>query len=240
MTCAAKILTTVPGVRVEFAQVIQDLIGDLSGTPEPVEVKVFGSDEASITSTARRVADELRKIPGMVDVFDGIVLSNPEQAILVDEIAAERYGISATDVHATLRSVIEGTVATQVRVGDRLYGVRVRYPDNFHDDLSSLSEVMLKTPANGRVPLSLVTTLKYLGERAEIDHERLRPVLHVTARLTDNLDLGTAIAQAQSRLQSCDPARRRVARVRRPLCRTAAAPSASSRWCCWRVPSSSS
>ncbi len=195
-----KILTTVPGVRVEFAQVIQDLIGDLSGTPEPVEVKVFGSDEASITSTARRVADELRKIPGMVDVFDGIVLSNPEQAILVDEIAAERYGISATDVHATLRSVIEGTVATQVRVGDRLYGVRVRYPDNFHNDLSSLSEVLLKTPANGRVPLSLVTTLKYLGERAEIDHERLRPVLHVTARLTDSLDLGTAIAQAQRRL----------------------------------------
>jgi len=196
----AKILANVPGVRIEFAQVIQDLIGDLSGTPEPVEVKVFGAEEGASADTARRVAEELRKIPGMVDVFDGIVLSNPEQAILVDEIAAARYGITATDVHATLRSVIEGTVATQVRVGDRLYAVRVRYPDNFHHDLSSLSEVMLKTPSNGRVPLSLVTTLKYLGQRAEIDHERLRPVLHVTARLTGSLDLGSAIAQAQSRL----------------------------------------
>jgi len=197
-----KILSTVPGVRIEFAQVIQDLIGDLSGTPEPVEVKVFGADEAAIADTARRVADELRKIPGMTDVFDGVVLSNPEQAILVDEIAAERYGISATDVHDALRSVIEGTVATQVRVGDRLYGVRVRYPDNFHQDLSSLSEIMLKTPSNGRVPLSLLTTLKFLGERAEVDHERLRLVLHVTARLTGNLDLGTAIAEAQKRLRN--------------------------------------
>jgi CzcA family heavy metal efflux pump len=196
----AKILANVPGVRIEFAQVIQDLIGDLSGSPEPVEVKVFGAEEGARADTARRIAEELRKIPGMVDVFDGIVLSNPEQAILVDEIAAERYGITATDVHSTLRSVIEGTVATQVRVGDRLYAVRVRYPDNFHHDLSSLSEVMLKTPSNGRVPLSLVTTLKYLGQRAEIDHERLRPVLHVTARLTGSLDLGSAIAQAQSRL----------------------------------------
>jgi CzcA family heavy metal efflux pump len=196
----AKILANVPGVRIEFAQVIQDLIGDLSGTPEPVEVKVFGAEEGASADTARHVVEELRKIPGMVDVFDGIVLSNPEQAILVDEIAAARYGITATDVHATLRSVIEGTVATQVRVGDRLYAVRVRYPDNFHHDLSSLSEVMLKTPSNGRVPLSLVTTLKYLGQRAEIDHERLRPVLHVTARLTGSLDLGSAIAQAQSRL----------------------------------------
>jgi CzcA family heavy metal efflux pump len=196
-----KILSNVPGVRIEFAQVIQDLIGDLSGTPEPVEVKVFGSDEAAIADTARHVAEELRKIPGMADVFDGIVLSNPEEAILVDEVAAERYGISATDVHDALRSVIEGTIATQVRVGDRLYGVRVRYPENFHHDLSSLSEVMLKTPSNGRVPLSLLTTMKFLGERAEIDHERLRPVLHVTARLTGNLDLGTAISEAQSRLR---------------------------------------
>ena len=195
-----KILQNVPGVRVEFAQVIQDLIGDLSGTPEPVEVKVFGSDEGAITDTARRVAGELRNIPGMVDVFDGVVLSNPEEAILVDEVAAERYGISATDVHDALRSVIEGTIATEVRVNDRLYGVRVRYPDNFHRDLSSLSEVMLRTPSNGRVPLSLVTTLKNLGERAELDHERLRPVLHVTARLTGNLDLGTAVSQAQEKL----------------------------------------
>ena len=195
-----RILSNVPGVRIEFSQVIQDLIGDLSGTPEPVEVKVFGSDEAAIADTARRIADELRQISGMTDVFDGIVLSNPEQAILVDEFAAERYGISASDVHDALRSVVEGTVATQLRVADRLYGVRVRFPDSFHQDLSSLSEVLLKTPSNGRVPLSLVTTLKFLGERAEIDHERLRPVLHVTARLTNNLDLGNAIAAAKSRL----------------------------------------
>src|SRR4029077_2838059 len=75
-----KVLATVPGVRIEFSQVIQDLIGDLSGTPEPVEVKIFGAEQATIEATARRVADEMRKIPGMVDVFDGIVLSNPEQA----------------------------------------------------------------------------------------------------------------------------------------------------------------
>ena len=195
-----KILASVPGVRIEFSQVIQDLIGDLSGTPEPVEVKIFGADQLTIATTARKVADEMRKIPGLVDVFDGIVLSNPEQALVVDEIAAERYGISATDVHNTLRSVIEGTVATQVRVNDRLYGVRVRYPDNFHNDLSSLSEVMLKTASNGRVPLSLVTSEQFLGERAEIDHERLRLVVHATARLTGNLDLGSAMSQVQSRL----------------------------------------
>jgi multidrug efflux pump subunit AcrB len=182
--------------------VIQDLIGDLSGTPEPIEVKVFGSDDRVINDTARRVAAELGRIPGVVDVFDGIVESNPEEAIVVDEVAAERYGISATDVLATLRSVVEGTIATQVRVSDRLYGVRVRYPENFHRDLSSLSEVMLNTPNHGRVPLSLVTKFEFLGERAELDRERLRPVLHVTARLEGNLDLGSAMAEVQRRLDA--------------------------------------
>jgi CzcA family heavy metal efflux pump len=194
-----KILQTVPGVQIEFSQVIQDLIGDLSGTPEPIEVKVFGSDQATIEDTARRVAAEFRKVKGLVDVFDGIVYSNPEEGIVVDETAAERYGLSAADVQEALRAVVEGNVATQVRVNDRLFGVRVRYPEVFHTDLSTLSEVILKTPANGRVPLSSVTTLKFFGERAELDHERLRPVIHVTARLSD-VDLGTAMARVRQRM----------------------------------------
>src|SRR5580700_4882823 len=40
-----RILNSVPGVEVEFSQVLQDLIGDLSGVPEPIEVKVFGPDQ---------------------------------------------------------------------------------------------------------------------------------------------------------------------------------------------------
>lgn len=195
----ARILATVPGVTIEFSQLIQDQIGDLSGTPEPVEIKVFGSDQGAIEATARRVAAEMRQVPGLVDVFDGIVFSNPEEEVLVDEIAAERYGLSAADVRDTLNAVVQGRVATSVRVNDRLFGVRVRYPDSFHEDLGTLSEVIMKTAGGGRVPLSAVSTLKFLGERTELDRERLRPVVHVTARLS-GIDLGTAIARLRGRL----------------------------------------
>ena len=194
-----RILENVPGVRIEFSQVLQDLIGDLSGTPEPIEVKVFGADQPTIEATSRRIAAILRGTPGLVDVLSGIVLSSPEEEFLVNETAAERYGISAADVRAALHVVIEGTVATQLRVGDRLYGVRVRYPDVFHEDLGALSEVMLKSPNGGDVPLSEVTTLRYLGLPAELDRERLRPVVHVTARIS-GIDLGTAMARVRQRL----------------------------------------
>ncbi len=195
----SRILSSVPGVRIEFSQVLQDLIGDLSGTPEPVEIKVFGADQAAIETVAREVARRLRNIPGLVDMFDGLVLSNPEEEVLVNETAAQRYGVSAEDIRAALRSVVEGTVATQLRVGDRLLDVRVRYPDSFHRSLELLNQTLIDTPNGGRVPLSVLATLRWMGERTELDRERLRPVVRVTSRI-EGVDLGSAIARIQQRL----------------------------------------
>ncbi len=195
-----RILESVPGVRIEFSQVLQDLIGDLSGTPEPIEVKVFGADQATIEATARQIADRLRTVPGLVDLFNGLVLSSPEEEILVNQTVAERYGVSAQEVRATLRAVVEGTVATQLRVGDRLIGVRVRYPHVYHNSLEVLDQTLIDTPSGGRIPLSALASLKWMGEQTELDRERLRPVVHVTAR-TEGVDLGTAMARVKERLK---------------------------------------
>ncbi len=194
-----RILETVPGVQVEFSQVLQDLIGDLSGVPEPIEVKVFGPDQKTIEATARQVANRMRSIHGVVDVFDGIVESIPEQAVVVDNTSAAHYGLSADDVRAALDSVIQGTVATNVLSGDRLVGVRVRYPDAFHEDLGTLSEVILKSSSGARVPLASVTKINFLGTTNEIDRERQRPVVHVTARL-EGVDLGTGVSEVKRSL----------------------------------------
>ncbi len=194
-----RILESVPGVRIEFSQILQDMIGDLSGTPQPVEVKVFGPDRATIEAAARDVAERMRGIHGLVDVFDGIVTSIPEQEFVIDQIQAARYGLSADDIRVALNSVIAGAVATNVLSGDRLIDVRVRYPDAFHEDNATLSEVLLKSSTNARVPLSSVTKLNYIGERTEIARERQRAVVHVTARL-EGVDLGSAVAAVKANL----------------------------------------
>jgi CzcA family heavy metal efflux pump len=194
-----RILTSVPGVRIEFSQVLQDLIGDLSGTPEPIEVKVFGADQTTVESTAREIASRMRAIPGLVDTFDGLVPSNPEEEIAIDQTAVERYGVSPDDVRAALRTVVEGTVATQVRAGDRLLPVRVRYPDQFHNSLDLLGKTLIDTPNGGRVPLSALAALRFIGERNEMERERLRPVVRVTSRI-EGVDLGTAMDRLKQRL----------------------------------------
>ena len=195
-----RILAAVPGVHIEFSQVLQDLIGDLSGVPEPIEVKVFGADQTAIERTARRVAAEISGVKGVVDVFDGIVVSSPEEEIAIDQSAAARYGLSADDIRATLETAIEGTVATRLSAGDRPVNVRVRYPPDFHRELSALSEVQLRTPSGTLVPLTAVAEIRWGGETNELARERLRPVVPVTARL-EGVDLGTALAEITTRLQ---------------------------------------
>ncbi len=194
-----RILANVPGVQIEFSQVLQDLIGDLSGTPEPVVVNVFGADQATIEAVARQIATKIKTIAGLVDVKNGIVLSNPEEQIVVDETAAQRYGFNADEVRTVLRSVVEGTVATQLLVGDRLYPVRVRYPADYRQRLDLLPKLMLRTPEGGQVPLSSVASLQWLGETAELERERLRPLVRVTARV-EGIDLGNAIREVQAKL----------------------------------------
>lgn len=196
-----RTLATVPGVSIDFSQLLQDMIGDLSGTPQPVVIKIFGADQATIERTGSEVAKRIQNIPGVVDVFNGLVLSNPEEQVLVDQTAAVRYGLSAEDIRAALRAVIEGIVATNLRVGDRLVGVRVRYPDDYHRQLDLLPQVLLKTPDGGRVPLSALTRLQWLGVGKELARERLQPVVRVTARV-EGIDLGTAIARVTAQLAS--------------------------------------
>ena len=109
-----RIMAAVPGVHIEFSQVLQDLSGDLSGVPQPIEVKVFGADQASIETTARRIAAEISTVPGVVDVFDGIVVSSPEEQIVINQSAAARYGLTAEDIRATLETAIGQSAATQL------------------------------------------------------------------------------------------------------------------------------
>jgi CzcA family heavy metal efflux pump len=196
-----RILSSVPNVQIEFSQMLQDLIGDLSGTPEPIVVNVFGADQTAIEATAKEIASLIKPIGGLVDVKNGIVLSNPEEQILIDDTAAERYGLTANEIQAALRSVVEGTVATELRIGDRLYPVRVRYPAEYHERLDLLPSVLLRTPNGGQVPLSSVASLQWLGEAAELDRQRLRPVVRVTARV-EGIDLGTAMNRVQAKLRS--------------------------------------
>jgi len=73
----AKVTASQPGLDVEFIQKLQDMIGDLTGAPEPVVVKLFSPDADLLATWAPQVADALGKVKiggkkPIVDIADGI------------------------------------------------------------------------------------------------------------------------------------------------------------------------
>ena len=142
-----------PGMTIEFVMLLQDMLGDLEGSPEPVEVKIFGDDLAVLESLAARTSKTLEKIPGLVDIVVP-QRGNPELSLHVDPTRAAKAGLTVAQVTSQLASGLLGQQATSFRRNDRLIDVRVRFPDRQRFDLGWLREFPLTTEAGTLVPLS--------------------------------------------------------------------------------------
>ena len=117
-----------PAVRVEFVQLMQDVIVDLAGAPEPVELKLFSRDQAAAERAARAVAAAIEPTAGLVDLFDGVQGPNPERRVELDPARVARLGLTAREVQAQARAALFGADAGTAREPDRLVPIRVRLP----------------------------------------------------------------------------------------------------------------
>ena len=115
-------------MTVEFVQLLQDMLGDLEGNPEPIEVKIFGDDLPTLAGLAERVAERMKAIDGVVDVV-APQRGNPELDVRIDPTRAAKRGFTVEQVSGQLSTGLLGNVATAFRRGDRLVDVRVRFPD---------------------------------------------------------------------------------------------------------------
>ncbi|HEX5436155.1 MAG TPA: efflux RND transporter permease subunit [Gemmatimonadaceae bacterium] len=186
-----RIAAVEPALQTDFGQLLEDNIGDLTGgEPQPVDIKVFGNDQAELQRTADRIAQVISAVPGVSDVFNGVVIAGPALNVRLDPVAAARYGLTAQSVQDAVAPAVTGVVADQVRVGDRLYDLRVLAPSE-----GSLGDIKIRTlaPAGGLVPLSTVASVTTGPPEAEIDRENLKSYVGVTARLSGR-DLGGAVS----------------------------------------------
>jgi len=194
-----RIETAQPALQIDFGQLMQDVIGDLTNNPDPVEIKLFGDDQEMLRRTAVEVDSLIREIPGVVDVFDGIVISGPSFAVDVDPRAAARAGFTAGDIADQLETIIRGTSPTSVRRGEKLVDIRIRYPDAYRNDIERLKDVKLVNARGIAVPLRNVATFETTAGEAEIHREGLRRLIAVTARI-EGRDLGSTIADVRRKL----------------------------------------
>jgi multidrug efflux pump subunit AcrB len=195
----ARVKKAEPTLDVEFPLLLQDMIGDLTGAPEPVVIKLFAQDPELLNAWAPRVASTIKKIPGVVDVLDGIenTISGPARVFTVDPTVTARAGFSPEEVEVNAAAMMQGEPANPpVVVNDRSYVIRVRYPESTRSSLESIRNTLLVSGTGKTATLGSMTSMTEIPGQSEIRRDDLQRNVQVTARL-EGVNLGAGIAEVQ-------------------------------------------
>jgi len=195
----AEIKQKEPAVDVEFTQVLQDMIDDLTSAPEPIQIKLFCQDPKILEQWAPRVADGITKIHGVVDVLNGVdnTISGPAVVFQVNPSVAARAGFTAEEVATDAAAVLEGEPAsTPVVANDRAYTLRIRFPQGNRASLEAMRDTLLTSSTGRTATLGALAVVTELPGQNEIRRENLQRDVAVTARL-EGIDLGSAMAAVQ-------------------------------------------
>ncbi len=197
--CAAKFNVTLPGIEWEFPGILSDLIGDLTWSPQPIEVKLFSTDIDFLKKKAPEIQAELDAVRGVVDTFDGLVTAGPTLSFRVRYVDAGRFGLSADDVAAAVNTAMLGQTTSSVLEGDRIVNIRVLADRSGVDRVAKLRELPLRAADGTLVKLSQVADVVEEPGQLELRREDLRQSVAITARL-ENRDLGSAMKEIEAKL----------------------------------------
>ena len=200
----SEIKHTEPAADIEFVQLLQDMIGDLTSQPEPIVIRLFSQDGKLLNDTAPRVADAIGKIQigksrPVVDVLDGVenTISGPAVTFQVNPTVAARAGFTLEEVAVDASAVLEGEpAATPVVLNDRAYTIRVRFPDENRSSLDRMTNTLLTSASGHTATLGSLATVTSDPGETEIRRENLQRLVQVTARL-EGVDMGTGVAAVQ-------------------------------------------
>lgn len=198
-----QVARTIPGLQVELAQLMEDLIGDLTAVPQPVEIKIFGDDVKALLATATKVADAISQVPGIVSVNNGIMLAGDALTITVDRQKAALEGLDPASVTAQVKAFLSGTVATQVQLVPQTMGIRVWPSARDRRFASGLEHMLLRAPDGHLVPLSRVAVLQRVVGQPQIVRDNLKRMVPVTARI-EGRDIGSTISDVKTVLAKPD------------------------------------
>jgi CzcA family heavy metal efflux pump len=194
-----KIVSSEPVIDVEFPHILEDLIGDLAWSPQPIEIKVRHDDAEIYKKVARRIAEWLPKVNGVVDIVNQTIVIGPSHNFRVDPEKARLAGFGVKDVADLQAAMLDGELTSDLIRGDRLIGIRVRYPPEYRSSTDKLKALLLTSPTGQTVPMSSIATIEVDEGTTEIRRENLRNMSAVTARL-EKRDLGSAMEEIQQRL----------------------------------------
>ena len=195
-----KIGKAYPQLDIEFAQVLQDQIGDLTSSPEPMEIKLFSPDPVLLAKWGPKVADTVKKVQGVADLKDGIenTISGPAVIMKVDPSVAARSGFTTKEVELDASAILQGEPSdAQAIVNDRSYTIRVRFPNNVRANLDQIRNTMISSSTGKPATLGALADFSDEAGQTEIWREDLQRYVAVTGRF-DGVSLGKGMDAVQA------------------------------------------
>lgn len=195
----AKIDASGLPLTVDFGQVITDMLGDLMSSVQPIEIKIFGTDQKVIEDYSQKIAAIVEKVNGTADVFDGIVIAGPSMIVTPKLPVLAQYNISLPDFQNQLQANLDGNVAGNIFDNVQYTPIRLLYNEKSNQSLSDINNSMIALPNGTLKPLSEFATVSVVTGSAEVNREDLQTLGIVTARL-DNGNLGGTIQEIQNQI----------------------------------------
>jgi multidrug efflux pump subunit AcrB len=196
-----RIEHSLPGVDFELSQLMEDIIGDITGRPEPVVINLFSEDERVLQKLAPEVKEKISKIDGIVEPVSGIIPAGDSLTVQVDRTKASLEGVDPAAVSKQLSDELSGDVATQVQIGEKLVGVRVWLPLGVRKKDSDIAELPIRAPDGHVFPLKKIASIETVSGEPEINRVDLKRVVSVTARI-EGRDLGSTVNDVRAALDS--------------------------------------
>ncbi len=194
----SKIETALPSLRVDFGQVITDMLGDLMSSVQPIEIKIFGDDKTTLYKLANEVALVVQNTNGTADVFNGITIAGPELTFEPNIAKLSQYQLSPQDFQFQMQTKIEGSVIGSILEKNRLVDIRM-IEQKKNRTINDLNTTPIFLPDGRLKPIDEFANFRLTSGIAEIERENLKPMVAVTARL-NNRDLGSTLADIQKNI----------------------------------------
>ncbi|MHB1231069.1 MAG: efflux RND transporter permease subunit [Burkholderiales bacterium] len=192
----SRVEQQVPGLKIEMAQLMEDVIGDLTSVPQPIEIKLFSDNQDELAATAKKVQAAINKVPGVVDTREGINPAGDALEIRVDRVKAALEGMNPDSITQILSGYLSGVVTTQIQSGPKLVGVRVWIPPQQRAITPDVGKLLIRAPDGHVFPLKRVAQIVPVSGQPQIRRENLKRMVAVTGRISGR-SMGPVIADIQ-------------------------------------------
>jgi CzcA family heavy metal efflux pump len=188
-----------PALRIDFGQVIGDMLGDLMTSVQPIAIKIFGNDPRLLDSFSTKIADLSAKVEGAADVFNGIVIAGPSVSIEPENNKLSQFGISPASLQFQLQTSLQGNIVGDILEKEQLSVVRMVYPNSQQIAVQDIHNLKIFLPSGRLLPISELATVKTNLGDAEVKRENLQSMGEVTARL-ESRDLGSVMNDIKNKI----------------------------------------